>query len=434
MILTIIVTYNGEEYIEDCINSMQRQTYQTDILVVDNGSADNTCKLIEEGYPQVKLIRNEKNTGFAGANNIGIRYAMEHGYEYVLLLNEDTVSDRFLVQRLLEQADFHTAVIPKIYSNGSLTKVWYAAGGLNFEEGDSINCQEEFMDEVVEVNFMTGCCMLLPTIVFSEIGLLDENYFMYYEDTDLSIRLYEHQVKMLYIPYTYVWHRLQGRIMKPCVAYYGIRNRLYFMKKHSGTFRKRICKVMINEIARNIFCHDIYVRAFRRYRLKGIWDFARGHMGAFKSSVQKQTRRAEKEYQQIEKYRIFYELVCEWMKGFAVGKDITDWIEKRYHTVAIYGMATLGKTVYLHLQKSKNIQVKYGVDKRDGLKIKGLAVYSVEKCPEPVDLIIVTAVMAYTEIKDALKRKLDFGCDVISLIQLIEEMYIEDMTNGKKGI
>ncbi len=431
MVLTLIVTFNGEEYIEDCIDSIQRQSYKTDILVVDNGSADHTCELIEKEYPNVKLIKLGDNYGFAGANNIGMRYAMEHEYEYLLLLNEDTIAERFLLQRMLEYADHSTAVIPKIYYKvGSLRKIWYAAGQLDFGKGRVVMCREELMDKVTEVTFMTGCCILIPVDVLKEIGLFDENYFMYYEDTDLSLRMYKHQIKMLYIPYTYVWHRLQGRRTKPYCIYYMTRNRLYFLKKHSEILRQNICKAVIDETVRIILGRDSYSKAFRWCYLKGVWDFVRGRKGALTGSLHESNRMSHKSYQQVEKYQIFNDLICEWVKGDAEGTKITDWIEKReYRTVAIYGMGLLGETVYLSLQKCENIQIKYGLDKRNNVQIEGLNIYHIENCPEPVDLIIVTAVTAYEEIKDEIQNKLKFNCKVVSLARLIEEMYIISETN-----
>lgn len=423
MILTIIVTYNGEEYIEDCLHSIQKQTCMTDVLVVDNGSADNTCSLVEKEYPQVRLLKLERNIGFAGANNVGIRYAMERGYEYVLLLNEDTVADQFLIQKLMKYVGKNVAVIPKIYMNGSRTKVWYAAGQLDFERGVAINCREDFMDKVMEVTFMTGCCMLIHVNVFAEVGLFDENYFMYYEDTDLSIRMYKHKIKMLYVPDTYVWHRLQGKGTKPYYAYYMTRNRLYFLQKHSKDFQVKICSVIGNEIKKNVLDHDISTKAFRRYRLKAIQHFIKGHMGYW--PLDERNGKANKEYRRIEKYRIFHELTCEWIKGCAGGGKITDWIEKKgYRTVAIYGMGLLGETIYMDLCKCESIQVKYGFDMRDTVHLEGLRIYHVENCPGPVDLIIVSAVMDYAEIKNELKTKLNFQCRLISLTQLIEEMFI----------
>lgn len=425
MVLTIIVTYNGEKYIEDCIDSLWKQTCRTDILVVDNASVDLTCEILETKYPQVKLMELGHNSGFAHANNVGIQYAAEHGYEYVLLINEDTVADRCLVEELLKHADSRTAVIPKIYKNGSRTKIWYAAGELDFEKCRAVNCREELADRLTEITFMTGCCMLIHTDVFCETGLFDENYFMYYEDTDLSLRMYQHKIKMRYVPDTYVWHRLQGKTEKPYYAYYMTRNRLYFLKKHVEIFGRGIYKAILEEIFGKFFHPDIYTKTFAKYRIKGVWDFVKNRMGMRQIVLDGHHSLTEQGFRQTEKYRIFYELTYEWMNGTIEGRHIADWIVKNgYRTVAIYGMGPLGHMTYSDLCQCKELQIKYGLDKRKNIGLKELEIYMPDSCPEPVDLIIVTAVTSYEEIRTELREKLAFSCKLISLMQLVEEMYI----------
>ncbi len=279
MILTIIVTYNGEKYIEACIDSLLMQTQETDILLVDNDSSDNTCKIVREKYPQVIIINVGYNSGFAHANNIGIQYAIDNSYEYVMLLNEDTVADKKLVEELMKYADRRTAVAPKIYKNGSQTKVWYAAGKMDFNNGGAINCQNELVDRMTEVSFLTGCCMLVHTEIFREIGLFDENYYLYYEDTDLSMRMYIHNIRMLYIPAVYVWHRLLGRKARGYYAYYMERNRLFFIKKYEKYFRCNLWKLVVNEFWKILFKPDVYTSALAGYRLRGMIDFLRNRMG-----------------------------------------------------------------------------------------------------------------------------------------------------------
>lgn len=278
-VLTIIVTYNGEKYIEDCIDSLLRQTQGTDILLIDNGSMDNTRKIVHEKYSFINIIDVGYNSGFAHANNVGIKYAMDNGYEYVMLINEDTVSDNKLVEKLLKSVGPQKAVIPRIYMDGALTKTWYAAGKIDFENRQVINCQEDLMDQMAEVSFMTGCCMLIHTDIFHKVGLFDEDYFMYYEDSDLSLRMYLQGIQMLYIPDTYVWHRIQGKKERGYYVYYMERNRLYFFKKYAKIFHCNTFQLVLEEIWRMFLFPDIYMIVFSRYKIKGLFDFARNKMG-----------------------------------------------------------------------------------------------------------------------------------------------------------
>lgn len=130
-------------------------------------------------------------------------------------------------------------------------------------------------------------------------------------------------------------------------------------------------------------------------------------------------------YCQTEKFRIFFELLVEWFAGDMSGKNIGAWIsENGYKTVAIYGMGALGELTYLNLCKYKEIYVKYGLDRNASIKIAGLDIFNLNDSLEKVDLIIVTAVTAYEEIKKEINLKTDFECKIISLMQLIEEMYV----------
>lgn len=426
MVLAIIVTYNGEKYIEDCIENLQSQTQQIDILVVDNDSTDDTCEIITRKYPRVKVLETGYNSGFACGNNIGIQYAMERGYEYVLLINEDTFSDQMLVEKLLAYANCETAVIPKIYMNGSRTKVWYAAGKLDLKKRRALNCQKELVNSVTEVSFMTGCCMFIHTDIFRKVGLFDEKYFMYYEDTDLSMRMYRQGIKMLYIPDTYVWHRIQGKTRKEYYAYYMTRNRLYFLKKYRDVFHCGICRLVCDEIY-DIFCRpDIYGRTFWKCRIHGVMDFIGKRMGRMERTLQRSNNFVGKGYWQLERYRIFCELMQEWMNGCIAGKDISNWIVRnQYKTVGIYGMGSLGEMTYQNLKNREDVQIRYGLDQNKEIKIEGLQVYSLAEPVGEVDLIIVTAVLAYEEIRKTLQKTLRFPCKIISLMQLVEEMYIE---------
>lgn len=113
------------------------------------------------------------------------------------------------------------------------------------------------------------------------------------------------------------------------------------------------------------------------------------------------------------------------MNGVIAGRSIADWIIKNgYRTVAIYGMSESGQMVYWDLCKCRDLQVMYGLDRRSNIESKELKIYNIDSCLEPIELIIVIAVIAFEGIKSEISEKLDFSCKVISLMQLIEEMYI----------
>lgn len=279
--LALIVTYNGESYIEDCLNSLLHQTVSIDILVVDNASEDRTREIVDEYFTKVNLINVGYNSGFAHANNIGLKYAIDENYDYVLMINEDTIAEKTLVSELIKYANNNTATIPKIYSDPFKKIIWYAAGNVDFKTGIASNIQDEYRytDQCINVNFMTGCCMLVHTDIIKKVGFFDEDFFMYYEDTDLSLRMYENGINMIYVPSTYIWHRIQNRKDKPYKIYYMMRNRLYWIRKHKVCFQKSCFSIILSEIKRLLTKPNVYDITFIQYQAKGIVDFIKGKKG-----------------------------------------------------------------------------------------------------------------------------------------------------------
>lgn len=245
----VIVNYNGAKYQNAAIKTIKEQTYQNyQIVVVDSASTDDSVELLVEAYGEdVTVLREKDNCGFAAGSNIGIRYCREHGADYILLLNNDVELDSLLLEKLVADADENTVVVPKIYFYEPSDRIWAAGGILNWnhcetkhygiEEKDIGQC-----DERQYVNFAPACCMLLHRSVFERVGYFDEAFFMYYEDTDLCVRLLENGYQILYEPEARMWHKVSsssgGQNSKVSV-YYIYRNQLYFMKKHSDKARFR---------------------------------------------------------------------------------------------------------------------------------------------------------------------------------------------------
>ena len=111
-IFTIIVTYNGHKWVDFCLGSLRASTVQTIPLVIDNGSTDGTLDYIREHYPEAVLFPQEKNLGFGQANNVGIRYALAHGADYCLLLNQDAAISADSIELMLAQSDGESLLSP----------------------------------------------------------------------------------------------------------------------------------------------------------------------------------------------------------------------------------------------------------------------------------------------------------------------------------
>jgi len=247
IIYTIILNWNGYQDSKECIQSLLQATYKNFIIVlVDNGSNTNEAELLENEFPAIKAIRIEKNLGFSGGNNIGIKYSLEQNADYILLLNNDTTVERNFLEPLVEKIlqDKHVGVVaPKINYYSEPNLVWSAGGKIRkirasgFADYDKIESQLNTKDR--EVGFVSGCCMLIRKEVFEKIGLFDENYFLYVEDTDFCYRVKEAGYKIWVTPKSKIFHKVNSstknnNFLLP--LYYTTRNRLYFVKKNFNQY------------------------------------------------------------------------------------------------------------------------------------------------------------------------------------------------------
>jgi GT2 family glycosyltransferase len=228
-----------------CVESVLRTSYQpVEIVVVDNASGDGSVARLTEAFPKIAVIENSENLGYAGGNNAGIRYALDRGADYVLLLNNDAVVDRNLVRDLLAAAegDRRIGIVgPKIYDYDVPTRIWFAGAVIDWETGESPHIglgeiDRGQYDDVVEVDRLTGCAMLVSRSVLDRVGLFDPDYFLYYEDVDLCVRAARAGYKSVCVRSAKVWHKESSstgaRHGSDLHTYYHTRNRLIFLRKH----------------------------------------------------------------------------------------------------------------------------------------------------------------------------------------------------------
>lgn len=158
-------------------------------------------------------IRSEENGGFSAGNNIGIRYALKADFEYIMLLNNDTIVDREMISILKNQCSKMMVTAPKMLYYSEPQKIWYGGGEINRWTGNAKHNRMNQVDTSSEeefVTFATGCCTMIHADTLKEVGLLDESYFMYCEDTEYCIRLLQNEVKIKYIPSARLWHKVSA--------------------------------------------------------------------------------------------------------------------------------------------------------------------------------------------------------------------------------
>lgn len=291
----IIVHFNGLTDTLACLSSLEmikKSLFVLSIIVVDNNSK-NPLILEKEKYKNnILIIHNNKNLGFSGGNNVGIKRALEHHADYILLLNSDTLVKEDFLEKLvqvLESKDEIGLVVPKIYfakgfefhknryKKADLGKViWYAGGLFDWKNVighhrgvDKVDNGQ--YDTAQETEYATGCCALIKKQVFEKVGLLDERYFLYYEDSDLSIRAQKKGFSIMYVPGSVIWHKnasAAGGSGSTLQDYYITRNRLLFGMQYAP-IRTKIA--LLRESL------SLFFRG-RPWQKRGILDFYLGKM------------------------------------------------------------------------------------------------------------------------------------------------------------
>lgn len=212
----IVPNWNGAGSLKDCLDSLRTQSLRPRIIVIDNGSADGSVRLLEKDYPDVELIRHDRNKGYAGGVNPGFRRAIESGAKYVASFNNDAVADKQWLEKLAAYLDEHdrtgiaackllTADGKRLDSAGDYYTVW----GLPYPRGRGESGIDKY-DGQDDIFAASGGASLYRVKMLEEIGLFDEDFFAYYEDVDLSFRAQLAGWKVAYVPAAIAYHQIGG--------------------------------------------------------------------------------------------------------------------------------------------------------------------------------------------------------------------------------
>ena len=243
----VTVLYNSSAVVEDFFVSLAKQTYKNIILyVVDNCSPDDSlekCRQLIDLLPfEVKVYTEETNWGVAKGNNIGIIQALADGCDYVLLSNNDTVLEPTTIENLFNGmlSANATLAVPKIYFYGT-NKIWAAGGKFVKWKGSTkhfgfMEVDKGQWNTPSIVQYAPSCFMLIDGKVFERVGIMNEHYFVYYDDTDFVWRAVKKGTERLaYIPNSRLWHKENtstGGNQSDFFIYYFNRNNLYFTRMH----------------------------------------------------------------------------------------------------------------------------------------------------------------------------------------------------------
>jgi len=211
----VIPNWNGIDMLPDCLDSLYRQTLPCRVIVVDNGSHDGSVEFIKENFSKATLILHEKNLGFTGGVNAGIKHAMSKGAKYIALFNNDAVADKdwlkFLVGAL-ERDDSSGIATGTIYHKGTdkldNSGEEFSNWGVAFARGRGSDMHSSAQPEYIFG--ASGGSTLYRAEMFEEIGIFDDDIFAYYEDADMNWRAQLSGWKALHVPTALVQHEIGG--------------------------------------------------------------------------------------------------------------------------------------------------------------------------------------------------------------------------------
>lgn len=321
---TIILTYNSQAVITDCLNSvLHSDTPNHRIIVVDNNSFDKTVGIVrtflersvlpKDGPLQgriIKLIENKENLGFSAGNNVAIKYAIEDESDYIFLLNPDTTIKSDTLKILSETAQSNPQIgiigpktlypsgrchLPKVTpSQGEALeesqgdRIMYAGGILDWQNaknyhrgmGETDHAQ---YDKTEETGFVSGASLFINKALIQKMGLLDEKYFLYYEDADWCVRAKKAGFKIIFEPQAIIYHQESTVTKKgsPNYHYYFTRNRLYFIVKFFNPLKALSLYFLetLRAIKNIVKSFNKSEREQSRAILQGMGDFVRGKFG-----------------------------------------------------------------------------------------------------------------------------------------------------------
>jgi GT2 family glycosyltransferase len=291
-VITVILNTNRREDTLACLASLDRGTYQNHhIIVLDNASTDGSVLAIQAAFPAVQIIELAQNLGYAGNNNVGIQAALAQGADWIFVLNEDTILAPECLEELVRvgERDKRVGVVgPMVYHHNEPTVIQSAGGklGRNWESQHIAQNQPDTQQFTAshDVDWISGCAILVRRAVIEQVGMLDERFFYYWEETEWCVRATKNGWRIVHVPLAKLWHKGVQRDYrpKPSVAYYNTRNRLLLLMKHRAPLRTQIA--VWAQLARTLTSMTLRpnwrsARGHRDAMLRGTIDFLRHRWG-----------------------------------------------------------------------------------------------------------------------------------------------------------
>ncbi|NRA89684.1 MAG: glycosyltransferase family 2 protein [Simkaniaceae bacterium] len=247
----IVLNWNGKSDTLNCLQSLTSVSTPHQTIVVDNGSTDGSQVAIAEKFPHVHLIETKENLGYAEGNNMGIRYALENGADYIFILNNDTRVSSEIIESFLKRD------VPiqggKALLMDEPTKIDHLGGNWDKKKGE-FNLVAEFdpssnWDTPVTLDYVCGVALFVKAEVFKKIGLFDPRFFLFWEEADWCLRAKRAGYDSQTCPEALLFHKRSASFTggKPHTTYFWWRNRLLWIEKNCSEKEKKNLKAMISK-------------------------------------------------------------------------------------------------------------------------------------------------------------------------------------------
>ena len=217
----LILNWNGKHLLKPCLDSIKKIDYSNySVMVIDNGSADDSVKMVNENFPEVDILELKKNYGFAGGYIRCFTQLKDNHSEFVLLLNNDTEVDSNILSSFIQAKDKYGdnhLYGGKIFYKNNPEKIWYAGGNVNLKyvkishRGIRQNDSAEY-SKPLQTDYITGCCLFTSMEVINQLNGFDERFNMYGEDVDLCLRAKQEGINCYYWPDVKLWHHVSASL------------------------------------------------------------------------------------------------------------------------------------------------------------------------------------------------------------------------------
>lgn len=295
-VFTVILNTNRRDDTLACLAALHQSTYKRHtIIVLDNASTDGSVAAITAQFPQVELIHLKENKGYAGNNNVGIAAAMAQGADWVYVLNEDTIQAPDCLEHLVAvgESDPNIGIVgPMVYHADNPDVIQSAGGWIDHHwqaghKGQNDPDKGQFA-EPHPVAWVSGCAIMVRREVIEQLGMLDEHFFYYWEETEWCVRTRRAGWKIMHVPQARLWHKGVQIDYRPGpnVAYYNTRNYLMMLRKHEAppTVRLRAWyRILRTYTSMSIKPERKTNLEARQAMVQGMSDFWRGRVGKRKT-------------------------------------------------------------------------------------------------------------------------------------------------------